>query len=118
VAISATLYYDDGFVGLMLLPIGEREKVADAPDVAGYEPATSLYYYWDAVKLIEHNEYDFLGIEITDIGRLYDTDLEVIDSLNLPRVNVTEAGIVDGTVGDVLRWARKVYPSRYSTASS
>lgn len=117
-AIDAVVDHVDGLVGLFLLPIGAVEKVSDDPVVPGYKVPSYLYFYWDAVKLEEKNEYDFLGIEITDIGRLCDTDLEVIDSLNLPRVNVPEAGIVNSTVADVLRWARKIYPSRYSAASA
>lgn len=117
-AIRATLYYDDGFVGLMFLPIGERVKVADDPPVEGYDPDSRLWYYWDADRLEDDNIYDFLGIEINDISFLYDEDLEVIDQLNLPRVNVIEAGFAEAKVSDVLRWARKVYPSRYTTASA
>jgi hypothetical protein len=117
-AVTATLYYDDGFVGLMLNPIGNREKVGDDPIVPDYDTPGYLYYYWDAVKLEEQNVYDFIGIEVIDIGRLKDQDLEVMDSLNLPRVNVPEIGMVDTSVGDVLRWARAVYPSRYSATSA
>lgn len=115
--VTATLYYDDGFVGLMLNPIGAREKVGDDPVVPDYDTPGYLYYYWDAVKLEEQNVYDFIGIEVTDIGSLTNTDLEVMDSLSLPRVNVPEVGMVDAGIGDVLRWARTVYPSRFSATS-
>lgn len=117
-AIEASVYCDDGLVGLMLLPIGAREKVGDIPNVKGYDPSGRLWFYWDAEKLLgEHEEYDFLGIEINDISMLHDDDLAVIDQLHLPRVDVPEVGLYDAPVSDVLRWARKVYPSRYSTAS-
>jgi len=117
-AIDAVIDGFDGVVGLFLLPIGAREKDNDDPVVPGYETPGYIYYYWDAVKLEEQHEYGFLGVEVIDINCLNDRDLEVMDSLNLPRVNVPEAGIVDSSVGDVLRWARSVHPSRYSTASS
>jgi hypothetical protein len=117
-AIDAVIDGFDGVVGLFLLPIVAREKDNDDPDVPGYDTPGYIYYFWDAVKLEEHDEHDFLGVEITNIGHLNDRDLEVMDELDLPRVNVPEAGIVNGTVGDVFRWARQVYLSRYSATSA
>jgi hypothetical protein len=116
-AVEAAVHYDDGLVGLMLLPIGAREKVGDDPNVEGYDPGGRLWFYWDAEKLYGTEEYDFLGLEINDIGMLRDEDLTVIDQLDLPHVDVPEAGMYDAPIADVLRWARKTYPSRYSTAS-
>jgi hypothetical protein len=116
--VEASIHCDDGLVGLMLLPIGAREKVGDIPNVEGYDPSGRLWFYWDAEKLLGKNEeYDFLGIEINDISMLWNEDLAIIDQLELPHVDVPEAGMFNASISDVLRWARKVYPSRYSTAS-
>lgn len=117
-AINAVIDHFDGLVGSFLLPVGAREKVSDDPVVPDYDTPTYLYYHWDAVKLEEQNVYDFVGIEVTDIGRLKDRDLEVVGHLNLPKVNVPEIGMVDASIGDVLRWARTVYPSRCSATSA
>lgn len=118
-AVEASIHYYDGLVGLMLEPIGAREKVGDIPNVAGYDPSGRIWFYWDAEKLLgENEEYDFLGIEINDISMLRDEDLEIMDRLDLPRVDVPEAGFHNVLISDALRWARTTYPSRYSAASA
>lgn len=117
-AVAATLYHDDGFVGLMLCLDEQREKVGDDPSIANYDPGDRLWFYWDADRLLNRDEYVFLGIEVNDIGLLRDEDLDAIDHLDLPLVDVPVAGMSDARISDVLRWARKTYPSRYSTATS
>lgn len=117
-AVEASLDCVDGLVGLFLSIAKDREKIGDDPNIAGYDPGDRLWFYWDAEKLLgENEEYDFLGIEINDIGMLRDEDLAIIDRLDLPHVDVPEVGMFDAPISDVLRWARKTYPSRYSTAS-
>jgi hypothetical protein len=116
-AVKATLYYDDGFVALNLRPDERRPKVGEDPDIPGYDPGFRLWFYWDDEKIAK-GEYELLGIEINDIGWLRDEDLDAIDQLDLPRIDVAEAGLYDATASDVLRWARKTYPSRYTTASA
>lgn len=72
-----------------------------------------FYFAWDADKL-ERDEYEFGGIEVPDIAHLTEDWLAELDKLDLPRVDVPEAGLRDVTISDVLRWARKTYASRYT----
>ena len=116
-AVRASLHYDDGFVALNLYPDERRPKVDGDPDIEGYDPGDRLWFYWDDEKAAS-GEYELLGIEINDIGWLRDEDLDAIDKLDLPCVDVPEAELFNAKASDVLRWARKVYPSHYTTASA
>lgn len=91
---------------LTLLRDGRRNFVADDPRLPEFTPPTLVWWYWDADKL-RRGAREFLGIEVADIAALRENDLAVLDTLDLPRVICPEAGLPDGTVADVLRWARE-----------
>lgn len=118
-ALKASLWYDDGFVALNLYPDDEPQpKAEDELGVENYDPGDRLwFYYWDD-EAYENGERVLRLIEINDIGLLRDEDLEAIGQLDLPRLDVAEAGLFDVTATDVLRWAQKTFPSRYSAASA
>jgi hypothetical protein len=51
-------------------------------------------------------EHEFLGVEIVDISELSDRDLDAIERLNPPRIDIPDEGLLDAQVTDVLRMAR------------
>lgn len=111
-AIAAELLYLDGVVFLELLPDTRRARVSSDPDDRNWP----FYFYYDDEKLA-HDDREFVGIEVLDVSNITDEWLAELDKVDLPRVDVPEAGLVDVTISDVLRWARQTYPSRYSSAT-
>jgi hypothetical protein len=59
-----------------------------------------------------------LSLEVLDVANVTDHWLDKVDTLDLPRVDVPEAGLTDASIADVLRWARDTFPSRYSSATA
>src|SRR5690606_39017077 len=99
----------DGYFAISLYPGDGREWVGDDPDARAWP----FYFSWDAEKL-EHGEYDLGGIMVPDVRRITDEWLAELDKLDLPRIDLPEAGLFDVMVSDALRWARQTFPSRYS----
>ena len=113
-AVRASFYHDDGFVGVNLYPDERRMKVGDDPGIPGYDPGFRLWFYWDDDKLADNDEYEFVLVEVNNIRNLRDEDLAALDQLEIPLVDIPEIDMFDVTVSDVLRWARSVYPGRGS----
>ena len=113
-AVTAELYYYDGFVAVNLLdPPLPHADVVSHPD--GRDWPFDFSYDDEKFTL---GEREFLGIEVLDVSFITDYWLAELDKVDLPRVDVPEAGLVDVTIADVLRWARQTYPSRYSSATA
>lgn len=111
-AIKADFYHDDGFVGVDLFPEERRMKVGDDPCIPGYDPGQRLWFYWDDDKLADHDEYEFVMVEVNNIRNLRDEDLAALDHLDIPRIDVPDIDMFDVRVSDVLRWARETFPGR------
>ncbi len=112
-AIAARIYQDGRVFGLELYPGKPKAGVLDFPD----DRVWPIDFNYDDEKLAA-GEHEFLGVETRDITRATDDWLVELDKLDLPHVDVPEAGLFDVTVSDVLRWARKTYPSRHARASA
>ena len=105
-AIDANLFYNQGYFAIDLYPSERRERIEDEPP--DWDPSTPFIFRWDGPRL-ERNEYEFLGVTVLDLDRVTDADLEKLRSLDLPRVTVLEAGIIDVKMADVFRWAKQRY---------
>jgi hypothetical protein len=107
-AVKAHLsqYDDDRFVNLDWYVDERRVRSTDDYPSPGYEPDAHMFFYWDDEKIEDLGEHDFLGVEIIDISELSDKDLDAIDRLDPPRIDVLEEGPFDVSVTDVLRRAR------------
>lgn len=112
-AVAAGIWYYDGGLTIELHPGEQHNWIADNPDDRSWP--MGLWFYYDHDKL-ERGERVFQGLEVIDISYIEDDWLADLDTLDLPRVDVPEAGLTDASIADVLRWARRTYPSRYSTA--
>jgi hypothetical protein len=73
-------------------------------------------FFYDDEKLA-NGEHELVGIEVLDVSLITDECLVELEKLDLPRIDVPEANLKDASFADVLRWARKTYPSRYEQAA-
>lgn len=112
-AIRASVYHDTSMLSIDLYPDEGREWVSDLPD----DRAWPFDFDWDAQKL-EHGEYDLGGVRVGDVRLVSDYWLDELDTLALPNVDVPDAGLFDAKISDVLRWARRTYPSKYATSAA
>lgn len=112
-AIKTTIYHDDGLVAVDLFPGTPKAGIVDFPD----DRVWPFDFNYDDEKLAR-GEREFLGIEVLDVSLITDEWLAELERLDLPRVDVPEAGLADATVAGVLRWARQTYPSRYTGATA
>src|SRR5262245_20422916 len=104
-AVIARLYDLDSALGLLLRSAESRERIADFPP--GWDARWPIRLLWDAEKLDEQEEWEFLGLDVLDISRLDDRQLDALERLGLPRLGVPEEGLTDVAVADVLRWAQR-----------
>lgn len=111
-AVKASFYHDDGFVGIELYPDERRLKIGEDPDIPGYDPGCRLWFYWDDDRLADDDVYEFVMVEVNNIRNLRDEDLTALDRIDAPRVDIPEIGFVNAALSDVLRWARRTYPGR------
>lgn len=112
-AVRASLYYDSSMLSIDLYPDDSREWVSDLPD----DQAWPFDFDWDAQRL-ERGEYELGGVRVGDMRLITESWLDALDALELPRVDVPAAGLLDVTISDVLRWARRTYPSKYATSAA
>lgn len=112
-AVSAQIQSNDGIVVLALYADEARQWISHDPD----EQNWGLYIYADHQKLDE-GEYEVVGIEAVDVSDITDFWLRELERLDLPRIDVLDAGLSNVTVADALRWARATYPSRHSRATT
>lgn len=110
-AVKASLYYDTSMFSIDLYPDESREWVSDLPDDRDWP----FDFDWNAQKL-ERGEYELGGVRVGDVRLISDYWLDELDALDLPRVDVAAADLFDVTIGDVFRWARRTYPSKYATS--
>lgn len=112
-AIKAGIRQYDGWVSVELYPGVPKAGVVSYPD----ERDWPFDFDYEDAKLAA-GEYEFLGIEVLDVSLITDYWLTELGKLDLPRVDVSEAGLFNVSIADVLRWARETYPSRYSSATA
>lgn len=108
-AVNTHLFHSLGQVKFSLYPDQSRERIADDPDERNWP----FWIYWDGLKL-ERGEREFLGIEALDVADITEYWLSELEKLDLPRIDVPEADLLDVTVADALCWARQTYLSRYA----
>lgn len=106
-AVNAGIYYSDLQFSIDLFPGEPRERVGDDPPIGALPLGSPFWFEWDGEKL-ERGEYEFLGLTVHGgLARVSEEDLRGLDALSLPRVTCPDAGIVDWTIPDVIRWARE-----------
>jgi hypothetical protein len=110
-AVTAALFYSDGYFAIDLYPGEPLVRVEDAPPVPDFDTSTPVLFSWDG-ELLERDEYRLLGVSVLHLDHVTAPDLEEIDRLTLPRVSIPQAGLIDVVVADVLRWAMKTYHGR------
>jgi hypothetical protein len=102
----------EGFFAIRFIDRNYQSGLGDFPDDRDWP----FEFFYDSEKL-ERGEDELVGIEILDVSLITEEWLAELDKLDLPRVDVQEAGLTDASVSEVLRWARKTYPSRYEQAT-
>ena len=108
-AVDADLMLEGGHLDLQLHLDEPRERISDdPPELPDFAPGSTTWLYYDGAAL-ERGEHEFLGIEVSDVAKLSDQDIAAIERLHLPRVNVPQAGLLDASIVDVLRWARAAH---------
>lgn len=112
-AVEARIIQVDGLVFLELGTVPNGPRVASSPD----DRFWPFDFYYDDEELARGHRV-LVGIEALDVSHITDDWLAELDKLALPHVNVPEAGLFDVTISDVLRWARKTYPSRHARSST
>jgi len=110
VRTKTRIIIDKAAVGITLLPEDKPNIVMDDPRLPDFALGTVGWWYWDADQL-RAGRREFLGLEITDIASLKESDFAAIERLNLPRVDCSEIDLPDTTIVEVLRWARRKYVS-------
>jgi len=110
VRTKTRIIIDKAAVGITLLPEDKPNIVMDDPRLPDFALGTVAWWYWDADQL-RAGRREFLGLEITDIASLKESDFAAIERLNLPRVDCSEIDLPDTTIVEVLRWARRKYVS-------
>jgi hypothetical protein len=110
-AVTAGIFYSDDLLHIALRPNERIDRVGD--DLPGIDHSHGLpvWFSWDGDKL-EQGQYDLVGIEVPHLTQLTNDDLRIIDSVELPRLTCHEAGLIDRSIGDVLRWARQTLSGR------
>jgi hypothetical protein len=107
--VKATLHQLDDFVALRLRPDDTAtERIEDEPP--GWDLAAPFYFLWDAEKL-EHGEWDLLGLKVR-IERITEQQLADLACLNLPNVDLADAGLLNASIPEFLRWAKRIYEER------
>lgn len=105
-AVNVGIYASDLQFSIEVGPGEPRERVGDDPPTGELPLDSPFWFDWDGDKLA-HGEYEFLGLTVYgDLARVSDEHLWGLDEVRLPRVTCLEAGLVDRTVADVIRWAR------------
>jgi hypothetical protein len=102
----------EGFFAIRFIDRNYAAGVGDFPDDRDWP----FDFFYEDEKL-SRGEYELVGIEVLDVSLITEDWLAEMEKLDLPRVDVPEAGLTDVTLADVLRWARKTYPSRYEQAT-
>lgn len=104
------LLIDKASIGITLVPEERPNIVMDDPQLADFTPDTIVWWYWDADAL-RAGRRTFLGIEVSNINALKESDFVAIERLGLPQVDCSEIGMADTSISAVLRWARRKYIS-------
>ena len=108
-AVEARVHLEGRHLDLQLYADERRSRVSDdPPELRGFSFGSTTWPYYDGEKL-DRGEYEFVGIEVSSIGDLTDKDIAAIERLDWPRVNVPQAGLLDASIADVLRWARAAH---------
>lgn len=109
-AAPAIVTQYEGFFAVHLAdPALPHSDVMDRPDDRNWP----FDFSYDDAKFAR-GKREFLGIEVLDVSLITDYWLAELEKLDLPRVDVPEAGLTNATIADVLRWAREKFPSRYT----
>lgn len=104
-AVDAMLFYNDGYFAIDLYPGERRLRIEDEPPVSTWDPALPFLFRWDGEKL-DQDTHEFLGLTVLCLDQVTKHDLAQLEHLDLPRVNVPAAGLIDVDVVDLLRWAQ------------
>lgn len=111
-ALNAITSHYEGFFAVHVADRHYSAGVGSYPDDRDWP----FDFFYDDDKLAK-GEYELVGIEVLDVSLITDEWLTELEKLDLPRIDVPEANLYDATFADVLRWARKTYPSRYEQAA-
>jgi len=107
-AISASIYYRDGFFEVYADRLGSRRSVAASPLVPAASELPPLSFIW-ATDELSRGRLEFLGVMIDDLDALDEPALPTLGALGLPRVVCPTAELFDVEVADVLRWAKRTF---------
>ena len=108
-AVEARVHLEGRHLDLQLYPHERRSRVSDdPPELRGYVFGSTTWPYYDGEKL-DRGEYEFVGIEVSSIADLTDEDIAAIERLEWPHVNCREQGLLDVSVAQVLRWAKRAH---------
>ncbi len=105
-ALTARLYRVDRQLGLdVRLDEAGRERVRDDPPAEPAADWSAWVFEWDAAAL-EHDRHEFLGLFLARLDLVTDSEVDALDRLPLPCVDVPELGLTNARISAVVRQLR------------
>src|SRR5690554_4626600 len=98
-ALKSRISAYEGFFAIHFVERNYGAGVGDFPD----DRMWPFDFFYEDEKLAR-GEYELVGVEVLDVSLITDEWLAEMEKLDLPRVDVPEAGLIDATLLDVLRW--------------
>ena len=76
------------------------------------EPLDGIFLIYGYEKPFHQGEKKIVALEHSCLSDLNEKDLQEVDKLSLPLLDVHEVGLKDARLSDVLRWAYRTYFSQ------
>jgi hypothetical protein len=76
------------------------------------EPLDGIFLIYGYEKPFHQGDKELVAIEHSCLADLNEEDLQEVDTLSLPPLDVPEVGFKDARLSDVLRWAYRTYFSQ------
>jgi hypothetical protein len=88
---------------MMRLHLGRHiDWAVAAPETSYWNSNDLILLEWDAQKLAD-GVWELVGMMILALSKVSEQDLEELGKLDLPRVDVTELGLTEAEIADVVR---------------
>jgi len=76
------------------------------------EPLDGIFLIYGYEKPFHRGHKELVAIEHSCLADLSEKDLQGVDTLEVPLLDIPEAGLKDARLSDVLRWAHRTYLSK------
>jgi len=76
------------------------------------EPLDGIFLIYGYEKLYHQGAKELVALEHSCLSDLNEKDLQGVDTLEVPPLDIPEVGLRDALLSDVLRWAYRTYFSK------